>query len=176
MTVSDRIKLGVSSCLLGDKVRYDGKHKYFAGLYQGLSDEFVFQGFCPEVAVGMGVPRPPIQLVQCQQGIEACDVVDSNIMWTQQLTDYAQQEAATHIAKLSGFIFKKNSPSCAPGALKIFDTRGRILHQNGVGIFANVIQQQFPQLPVIDETGFADAIQRDRFVQDVRVFYQKSLM
>ncbi len=171
-SVATVIRLGVSQCLLGDSVRYDGKHKYCASLQENLNGEFVLEGFCPEVAAGMGVPRPPIQLVYFHSGIEVCDVANTGKKRTRQLTDYARCEMQRRIATLSGFIFKKGSPSCGPEGVAVFNPQGHVLHRQGVGVFAAMIQQQFPQLPVIDEKGFENPMRREQYLHAVRAYFQ----
>lgn len=164
------IRVGVSLCLLGEPVRYDGQHKYCSHLVEHLPNGIELAAFCPEVAIGMGVPRAPIQLVQVGNGIRVHEVGNAKHNVTEQLTAYAFEQCETQVADLGGFIFKKNSPSCGPDNVDVFDLQGCRLAQKATGIFAAVIRQQFPELPIIDEHDLANRKQRDEFFQQVRQY------
>ncbi len=170
------ITLGISSCLLGNSVRYDGMHKRNDIICSTLSHLFDFQPFCPEVAIGLGIPRPPIQLVQQEtdeetQGIRIVEVQNKQQDYTAQLTQYAERTVCTDFTAISGFIFKQSSPSCGMKRVKVYKPDGTFLHQRGVGHFAQVVQQQYPLLPVEEAERLVDAKVRERFVQRVYAYY-----
>ena len=174
------ITLGISSCLLGNAVRYDGKHKRSDTICSIFSHLFDFQPFCPEVAIGLGIPRPPIQLVQQKtdeetQGIRVVEVQNRKQDYTVQLTQYAKKTVCTDFTAISGFIFKQSSPSCGMERVKVYKSDGTFLHQRGIGRFAQVIQQQCPLLPVEEAERLIDVKVREHFVQRVYAYYACSL-
>ncbi len=166
------IIIGISSCLLGNAVRYDGKHKRNHSVCSMLSHSFNVQAFCPEVAIGLGIPRPPMQLVQQKiHDIRLIEVQNKTQDYTFPLIQYAEKTARTDLVGISGFIFKKSSPSCGMERVKVYKADGILLHKRGVGLFAQVIQQQYPLLPVIEAECLADVVIREQFFQQVYAYY-----
>jgi uncharacterized protein YbgA (DUF1722 family)/uncharacterized protein YbbK (DUF523 family) len=165
-----RIKIAASSCLLGNPVRYDGGHKHNAYLTKTLSNYFELVGFCPEAAIGMGIPRPPIRLVQREDGIHAVGLIDPDMDKTVELSAYARQ-VAPQLTGFSGFIFKKDSPSCGMERVKVFDDNN-VPARTGTGVFAAGIMQQCPQLPIEEEGRLLDPGLRENFIERVFVYYR----
>lgn len=165
-----QINIGISSCLLGNEVRYDGGHKRNAYILNTLSSYFQFQAFCPEAAIGMGIPRPPIRLVQRQDGIHAVGIQDPSMDKTSELSDYAF-ETIPQISPLSGFVFKKDSPSCGMERVKVYD-HNNMPGKTGQGIFANVVMQALPNLPVEEEGRLMDPVLRENFIERVFIYYR----
>lgn len=163
--------IGVSSCLLGNRVRYDGGHKKSSDIVDTLSSRFNLVPFCPEVAVGMGIPRPPIQLVMTSTGIRALGIADPEMDMTDALSTYARS-IHNELANLSGYIFKKNSPSCGIEQVKVF-TGDSQAQATGQGIFAAAIMQTWPMLPVIEEDALEDPVRREEFTVRVLRFHQQ---
>lgn len=163
----EKIKIGISSCLLGHKVRYDGSDKYHSYIEKTLGQFFSFHAFCPELEAGLGVPRPAVQLRQIDQVIRIVGVKNHDLDVTEklQLAVMKQQE---WISGLCGYILKKDSPSCGMERVKIY--QNEIPIRNGVGVFAAYLQNHFPQLPVEEEGRLGDAGLRENFIQ--RVFIQ----
>lgn len=162
--------IGISSCLLGDAVRYDGGHKRDRWLSETLGRHVRFKRFCPEVAIGMGTPRDPIQLVGSAAAYQARGVKDPGIDVTAPLSEYGRLTATRHTG-LSGFIFKSKSPSCGMERVRVRDTHGAPF-KVGIGLFAREIMQARPYLPVEEEGRLNDAVLRENFVN--RVFaYQR---
>ena len=110
-----QVRLGVSACLLGAKVRFDGGHKRNRFVIEELGSHFEFVSFCPEVAIGMGTPRPSIRLVGDVEAPRALGSRDDGLDVTDALQAYSANRAQ-RLEGLSGFIFKKDSPSCGSGA------------------------------------------------------------
>lgn len=162
----DKILVGISSCLLGHQVRYDGAHKYDSYIEQTLGQYFEFRPFCPEVESGMGVPRPAIQLQETPRGIRTICVKDHNQDVTERLQGVSTQQH-DWLANLSGYILKKDSPSCGMQRVKVY--KNNIPVRNGTGIFAGYLQQTFPELPVEEEGRLGDPTLRENFVQRVFV-------
>jgi len=165
--IKPRPRIGISSCLLGENVRYDGTNKLNAYITEQLATLFEFVPFCPEVAVGMGIPRPPIQLVDCDGEIHALGIADPSMDMSQALRDYAYQ-ISHDLAGLSAYIFKRNSPSCGISEVKVLNHNKYELR--GQGIYAQEIRRNFPDLPVIDEQQLADEKRREQFFQQVKKY------
>jgi uncharacterized protein YbbK (DUF523 family) len=159
-----RIRVGVSSCLLGERVRYDGGHKRDACIVATLGKIFAFVPVCPEVAVGLGVPRPPIRLVGSPRAPRAVVVDDPKRDVTVRLAAYGRRRGR-ELDDISGYIFKSRSPSCGIAGVPIA-TRGR-RRRSGSGIYAGAVMTTKPLLPVTDETGLADAARSANFIERV---------
>jgi len=162
------IKIGVSACLLGNNVRFDGGHKRSRFLTDALADCFELVAFCPEVAIGMGIPRQPIRLTGDPENPEAVGVKDRQLNVTQPLRDYSRQVAGT-LDGLCGFIFKKDSPSCGMTRVKVYNDKG-MAERTGTGLFAREIMQADPLLPVEEEGRLNDAGLCDSFITRVYVY------
>jgi len=166
--LSNKITIGVSACLLGRKVRFDGGHKRSHFITDALAGHFEFAAFCPEMAIGMGAPRQPIRLVGEDRNPQAVGVKTPQLNVTQPLRDYGTKTAG-EIDGLCGFIFKKDSPSCGMERVKIYNDKG-MPERSGTGIFAREIIKAHPLLPVEEEGRLNDANLRDNFVTRVYVY------
>lgn len=164
------VRIGISACLLGEKVRYDGSHKKNSVIIEQLSSLFEFVSYCPEVAIGMGVPRPPIQLVDCNGKIRALGIKDPDMDMSEALREYGKN-IHSEIAGLSGYIFKCNSPSCGINKVKVL-VKNNEFELRGQGLFAAEIRQQLPNLPIIDEKLFMHETLRKHFLSNVRHYFQ----
>lgn len=161
---TSKIPIGISACLLGENVRYDGGHKKDAYITATFTKYFLLIPFCPEVAIGLGVPRQPIELAQTEKGIRVRGVIDSSLDVTDDLRKYTDEQRDGH-ANLFGFILKANSPSCGIEGVKVLT--GNTYQQNGVGIFAQRLMKNFPLLPVEDERRLEREDIRENFFQCV---------
>lgn len=164
-----KIQVGISSCLLGHQVRFDGAHKYHSYIEQTLGQYFQFRHFCPEVESGMGIPRPAVQLRETTTGIRCVGVKDHNLDVTEQLQTVSAQQHHW-LTGLCGYILKKDSPSCGMQRVKIY--KNDIPARHGTGIFAAYLQQTFPALPIEEEGRLGDPILRENFVQRVFVLHR----
>lgn len=167
---STRIRLGISSCLLGQSVRYDGGHKHNEYITATLGSCFEFVPFCPEVAVGLGVPRPPIQLVRQARGVRALGVTNAALDVTDQLVAYAERVAPA-LTAVSGYILKKSSPSCGMERVTVYRAKGAPL-VNGVGVYARVLMERRPEMPFEDEGRLMDPVLRENFIERVFVYHR----
>ncbi len=167
-----RIRIGVSSCLLGQPVRYDGGHKYAAYIARDLGRCFELVPVCPEVAIGLGVPRPPMQLVGKPQAPRARVIEEPARDYTRKLAAYGRR-MARELDDLSGYVFKSRSPSCALGGVPVYPrlAGGRARHA-GRGIYAHALLTAQPLLPAIEEEALVDARVRVQFVQRVRTYHR----
>ncbi|MBD3648935.1 MAG: DUF523 and DUF1722 domain-containing protein, partial [Pseudomonadales bacterium] len=159
-----RPKLGVSSCLMGQQVRYDGGHKHNRYVTEMLGEWFDFVPWCPEVAIGLSIPRPPIRLVKKDDRIRAVGVEDGNLDVTERLADYARDNVP-YFDELSGYIVKKDSPSCGMERVKIY-TEG-MPERKGTGIYTGVMMEAMPDLPVEEEGRLSDPGLRENFIDRV---------
>ncbi|MEO1882297.1 MAG: DUF523 and DUF1722 domain-containing protein [Methyloprofundus sp.] len=163
------IKVGISSCLLGNEVRYDGGHKSNDYIRQTLSQYFEFKPFCPELESGMSVPRPPIQLRHTEQGIRCVVVKDHERDVTEQLQS-CNQKQDHWLGDLCGYILKNGSPSCGMERVKVY--RNEHPDRSGTGIFAQYLKDHYPLLPIEEEGRLGDAKLRENFIQRVYVYHR----
>lgn len=162
-----KIPVGVSSCLLGERVRYDGGHKGHSYITRTLGEYFEFYPFCPELNIGLGIPRKPIRLARGAGNDVICvEINDPEKEYTAKLRNCANEQQSWH-RKLCGYILKKDSPSCGMERVKIWDNAMPV--REGVGIYAQQMMHNFPYLPVEEEGRMGDAVLRENFIQRVFV-------
>lgn len=163
----NKIPVGISSCLLGEKVRFDGGHKNNSYVGKTLGQYFDLQAFCPELDIGLGIPRKPIRLSRKDSDVIRCIPVDNpEPDFTDALTKSANDKKQWH-SNLCGYILKKDSPSCGMERVKIWGDVMPI--REGVGIYAGKLMENFPYLPVEEEGRLGDAVLRENFIQRVFV-------
>jgi uncharacterized protein YbgA (DUF1722 family)/uncharacterized protein YbbK (DUF523 family) len=160
------IRIGISACLLGDAVRFDGGHKRDPFLTDTLGAFVEWVPVCPEVESGFGTPRESMRLVRGEDGVRlltvrtAIDLTDRMAAFTRRRVAQLEGEA------LSGYVLKKDSPSCGMARVKIYGTRG-VPEKTGRGLFAAGLLERFPALPVEEEGRLSDPRLRDNFVERV---------
>jgi len=162
-----RIKVGISTCLLGQKVRFDGGHKHDRYITDILGEYFEFVPVCPEVAIGMGTPREAVRL---EGDVDAPRMVGvkSGKNWTAKMNKYSRQRVSLFKNQpISGYILKKDSPSCGMERVRVYGAAG-MPARNGRGLFAAELIKQFPLLPIEEEGRLNDVRLRENFI--VRVF------
>lgn len=170
----DLIPVGISSCLIGEPVRFDGGHKQNAYIMSTLGQYFDFRSFCPEMAIGLGAPRPTLRLVKQQERVEARGVKDQAIDVTDDLIDIAEQQKPWH-EDICGYIVKKGSPSCGMERVKVYHKD--IPQADGVGLYTQTVMRNFPNLPVEEEGRLGDPHLRENFIQRVYIYQRwKSLV
>ena len=165
----EKIKLGVSSCLLGERVRYDGGHKLDHFLTDTLGAYVDWVLVCPEVESGLSVPREAMHLVG---DVEAPRLVTirTGVDHTSRMRQWAKKKVTILAAEdLCGFVFKSRSPSSGMRGVKIYSPEG-IPNSTGSGIFAKAFQDRFPLLPVEDEGRLHDPGLRENFIERVFVY------
>lgn len=167
------VRVGVSRCLLGDRVRYDGGHKRDPFVLNFLAPYVDFVPVCPEVEVGMKVPRPTLRLVRDDRGPRMVipdeddrDVTDDMNRYSARRTRELERDA------LDGFILKSGSPSCGMERVKLYG-KGGMPMKAGVGLFAAALMERMPLLPVEEEGRLNDPVLRENFI--VRVFAHRRL-
>jgi uncharacterized protein YbbK (DUF523 family) len=166
-----KIKIAVSSCLLGEAVRYDGTDKEMPFITQQLAKEYNLISLCPEMAIGLGVPRPPIHLVECEAGVQVLRIDKPSENLTKALLEYGSEIIQSH-PDLCGYIFKKNSPSCGTKKVKVLNEDGEY-ERRGIGMYAAAIIKELPSLPIIDEEDLLNENLKLNFISSV-VEYSKS--
>jgi uncharacterized protein YbgA (DUF1722 family)/uncharacterized protein YbbK (DUF523 family) len=160
-----RISIGISSCLLGEKVRYDGGHKQDRYITGTLGRFFRFVPVCPEVGSGLPIPREAMRL-EYHDGTIRLMTVKTRQDMTLLVTEYASRVVEELEAEdLCGFIFKKDSPSSGLWRVKVYD--GNVPRKTGRGIFAEQVVKRFPLLPVEDEGRLNDLPIRENFIERI---------
>lgn len=167
---AQKIQIGVSSCLLGEEVRYNGGHKRSRYVTDILAEYFDYVPLCPELAIGLGVPRPPIRLVGKIASPQAISPDDSSIDATEALDQYGRDIGRTHTF-ISGFILKSKSPSCGMDRVKVYDHNG-VPSPNGRGLFARALMETQPLLPCEEEGRLNDPGLRGSFLERVFAFHR----
>ncbi len=160
-----RLRLGVSACLLGQPVRYDGGHKRDGFVADLLAEHFELLPLCPEVAIGLGVPRRPIRLVQTAAGLRVRGVHDPAL----DVTDALDGEAARvsrDLPDLCGYVLKKNSPSCGMARVKTYTEAG-MPNGRASGAYAAGLMARQALLPVEEEGRLNDPPLRENFIERV---------
>jgi uncharacterized protein YbgA (DUF1722 family)/uncharacterized protein YbbK (DUF523 family) len=164
------MNLGISACLLGQEVRYDGTHKLDHYLRDELGRFVTWEAVCPETECGLGVPREAMRLIDTRQGIRL-----RTINTTIDHTDRMQGWIARKLEKLAkldlrGFVFKSKSPSSGMAGVKLYPEGGGQPQPKGVGLFAAAFMERFPLVPVIDEGRMHDAELRENFIERIFAF------
>lgn len=164
------LRLGVSACLLGHEVRYDGGHKRDRFVTDMLGRFAEWVAVCPELESGMGVPRPTLRLVREGEAIRLREV-HSGADHTRSLERFAARRVK-ELPELDGYVLKKDSPSCGYTRVKVFSEHG-MARREGRGLFAEELVRRNPNLPVEDEGRLHDATLRENFIE--RLFAYRRL-
>jgi uncharacterized protein YbbK (DUF523 family)/uncharacterized protein YbgA (DUF1722 family) len=172
-------RIGISACLLGYSVRYNGGHKKQDWIVERLSRWVTFDSICPEVAMGLSVPRPALRLdvdnlrsspdqVRMVTSHSKVDYTELAKTTVERILS-SDEEGLAEIAgspPWDGFILKKDSPSCGVERVRVYPPSGIPL-RTGVGFFARALQDKYPLLPVIEEGRLSDPVARDHFIERV---------
>jgi uncharacterized protein YbgA (DUF1722 family)/uncharacterized protein YbbK (DUF523 family) len=166
------IRVGISSCLLGQEVRWDGGHKRDRFLTDELAPYVEWVAVCPEVEIGMGTPRETVQLVREQGGLHLVGT-RSRRDWTEAMESFAVRRVrALERLDLCGYVLKKDSPSCGMERVKVRDASG-MAKRDGRGLFAEALLAAIPALPVEEEGRLNDPVLRENWIE--RVFAYRRL-
>jgi uncharacterized protein YbbK (DUF523 family) len=166
-----RLRLGVSSCLLGENVRYDGGHRRSRFLADDLHPYVEWVGVCPEVELGLEVPRGPIQLLRKPGGRYELWTRDTRQDLTARMQGWADQRLGK-LPELDGFVLKHRSPSCGISGARVFEDLEALFgdgpyERTGRGLWAAALVERFPDLPIADESTLDDRGARTLFVRRV---------
>ena len=163
------IRLGISACLLGQEVRFDGGHKRDRFLTDELGKYVEWVPVCPEVEVGMGTPRETIRLVRIGQDTRMV-TTRSGIDYTDRMREWAHDRMGELSREdLDGYVLKKDSPSCGMARVKVTTGNGAPT-RDGRGLFAAVLLERWPLLPVEEEGRLSDPRLRENFIERVFAF------
>lgn len=164
-TSTTPVRLGVSRCLLGERVRYDGGHKFDSYISGTLGAYMEFVPLCPEEGAGLGVPRQPVHLEGDPKNPRAVGLHARDLDVTLPLRDFSRRSA--HSLEVDGFLLKSGSPSCGMARVQVFDAGRRRM---GVGIFARELMAAQPLLPLEEENGLGIPERRAGFIEKVFAF------
>ncbi len=162
-----RIKIGISSCLIGENVRFDSGHKRNSLIMNMLAPHFQLLAFCPEMEIGLGTPRETLRLVSIDEQIRCVGTKTDTLDVTHRLKTSAEEQAHWH-HDLCGYILKKDSPSCGMERVRVY--KNDMPARTGVGIYADTLMKNFPHLPIEEEGRLEDPVLRENFIQRVFVF------
>lgn len=168
-----KIKVGISSCLLGERVRYNAEHKYSKTCAEDLAQYFELVPFCPEVGIGLGVPRKPISLVGDANNPSVAGIDNYPQDIKQALQNYARE--ILQISDLCGYIFMQRSPSCGVYNVKVFDREENVVSETGTGVYAQMICETMSDLPYEESARLDDPKTREAFIKAVRLFAEQKL-
>lgn len=161
------LRLGVSSCLLGEEVRYDGSHARDRFVTDRLGPWVEWVSVCPEAEAGLGIPRPTIRIVE-DEGNQRVLAPKTG----EDVTPALERQAAERVPQLAdigldGFVFKKGSPSCGMSRVAAYRTNGHRANTKAVGFFARAVMQAYPNLPVEEDGRLNDNTLRENFIERV---------
>jgi uncharacterized protein YbgA (DUF1722 family)/uncharacterized protein YbbK (DUF523 family) len=168
---NDRPQIGASACLTGKAVRFDGgfiKNKF---IIEDCSNFFDIHTMCPEVEMGLGIPRPTIQLRDFDGERHLVYSKQPDIQITEDMHSYADRKLQS-LPALDGFIFKKDSPSCGVDRVPVVNNKTGGRKRDGIGMFAQLFKEKFPQVPTEDEGRLNDKNIRENFLERVYAHYR----
>jgi uncharacterized protein YbgA (DUF1722 family)/uncharacterized protein YbbK (DUF523 family) len=160
------IRLGISACLLGQQVRFDGGHKRDPFLVETFGAFVEWVPVCPEVELGLGTPREALRLVRKPDGVHMVNTRSGRDISAEMRAWALQRAEALEAEHLAGFVLKKDSPSCGMERVKLY-VEGGMAEKQGRGLFAQALMARYPQLPVEEEGRLSDPRLRDNFIERV---------
>ncbi len=167
--MGDRLKLGISACLLGERVRYNGGHKRSSLCTEVLAEHFELVPVCPEMAIGLGTPRPSIRLVGDADAPRALIPQTHDRDLTTELRAQGAR-IAREMDDISGFVLMHKSPSCGLHRVKLYRDNGHLAEATTRGVFAATLHNLRPDLPLEDEGRLHDPVLRENFLNRVFVY------
>jgi uncharacterized protein YbgA (DUF1722 family)/uncharacterized protein YbbK (DUF523 family) len=165
------IRIGISACLMGQAVRFDSGHKKDVFLMGTLGRFVEWLPVCPEVECGLGTPRESMRLVRRPDGVALVTVRSALDLTRRMETFVAARAAAIARDDLSGFVFKKDSPTCGLARVKVYDPNGSP-SKDGRGLFASAVVERCPHLPVEEEGRLSDPRLREAFIERVFAYWR----
>ncbi len=168
--MDDAIRVGVSSCLLGQKVRYDGGHKRHDFVADILGARVVFVPVCPEVELGLGTPRQTLRLIRRDDDVRL--IMANGHDYTTAMRAFAKKRVEQlKDEDLSGYVLKKDSPSCGLTRVKVYEETG-IPAKTGRGVYADALLARWPHLPVEEEGRLQDEALRENFLERLTAYHR----
>ncbi|MBL8900061.1 MAG: DUF523 domain-containing protein [Planctomycetes bacterium] len=158
-------RLGISACLLGERVRWDGGQKRDEGLLLACAGRVEWVPVCPERELGLGVPREPIHLRAGSAGVRLVGAESGREHGAAMAAFATRRSRELAAADLDGFVLKSRSPSCGLEALPVYDERGaRVLSEDGVGRFAEILRRELPEIVCAEERHLQAPDRREAFL------------
>lgn len=168
--MADRMRVGVSSCLLGQKVRYDGGHKRHDFVADTLGARVDFVPVCPEVELGLGTPRQTLRLIRKDEDVRL--IMANGHDYTHAMRAFAKKRVEQlKDDDLSGYVLKKDSPSCGLTRVKVYEETG-IPAKTGRGVYAEALLERWPHLPVEEEGRLQDEALRENFLERLDAYHR----
>ncbi|ALR76002.1 YbgA family protein [[Enterobacter] lignolyticus] len=170
--MSEKIPVGISACLLGEKVRFDGGHRRFPFAVEELSPWVAFEPVCPEMAIGLPVPRPALRLVKGESGEMELRFSDKR---EGELSSAMREFTHKRIARfehLCGYIVCAKSPSCGMERVRVYDAKSHNNRKSGRGIYTEILMQTYPWLPVEEDGRLHDPVLRENFVERIYALHE----
>ncbi|MCC7185697.1 MAG: DUF523 domain-containing protein, partial [Acidobacteria bacterium] len=168
--MAEAIRVGVSSCLLGQKVRYDGGHKRHDFVADTLGARVVFVPVCPEVELGLGTPRQTLRLIRTDGDVRL--IMANGHDYTAAMRAFAKKRVEQlKDDDLSGYVLKKDSPSCGLTRVKVYEETG-IPFKSGRGVYADALLERWPHLPVEEEGRLQDEALRENFLERLSAYHR----
>ncbi|WP_227317912.1 YbgA family protein [Cedecea davisae] len=174
--MNDSIPIGISACLLGENVRFDGGHKRMAFAVNDLAPWVRFEAICPEMAIGLPTPRPALRLVKINEGeiaLRFSNKTEGDL--TAAMQDFSSRRVSG-LEHLCGYIVCAKSPSCGLERVRVYDADSKNNRKSGTGIFTTELQRQFPWLPVEEDGRLCDPAIRENFVERVYTLHDLNLV
>ncbi|MBV7314505.1 DUF523 and DUF1722 domain-containing protein [Shewanella sp. NIFS-20-20] len=164
-----RIQLGISACLMGQEVRFDGGHKRSTYVLHELKDMFDYLPICPEMAIGLGAPRKSVRLVRDQDTI-LLQSADGQLDITTPMNHYCDSKVA-ELSELGGYLFCAKSPTCGMERVTEYKIGTNNGTKTGVGVFARALMDAYPLMPVEETSRLNDSHIRDNFFTRVYAYH-----
>lgn len=162
--------IGISQCLTNSIVRYDAKTEFNKNLVDALSQHFELLAICPEVECGLGMPRPPVELVETDKEIKVLGRDNKSLDVSDSLISYSRTKILS-LAHLSGYVFKARSPSCGVESTPVYSLDGSVKRYSN-GIFVEALIKQYPAMPVIDDAEIIIEERLSKFMDAINCYAQ----
>lgn len=170
--MSEKILVGISACLLGESVRFDGGHKRMTFAVESLSPWVAFEPVCPEMAIGLPVPRPALRLVKVRDGAISLRFSDKREGDLTEKMQHFSEQRVSRFEHLCGYIVCAKSPSCGMERVRVYDDEGKNNRKTGRGIYTRVLMETFPWLPVEEDGRLNDPALRENFVERIYTLHE----
>ncbi|WP_312358134.1 YbgA family protein [Mixta calida] len=169
--MSEKIPVGISACLLGESVRFDGGHRRLTFATDELAPYVRYEPICPEMAIGLPTPRPALRLVKKEDEVALCFSKTGGEEITSQMQDFATRKVAG-LHHLCGYILCAKSPSCGMERVRIYEPDSNNNRKEGIGIFTQALQREMPWLPMEEDGRLHDDELRENFVSRVYALHE----
>ncbi|WP_380184387.1 YbgA family protein [Kalamiella sp. sgz302252] len=170
--MSGKIPVGISACLLGDTVRFDGGHKRCAFAAEELAPFMRYEPVCPEMAIGLPTPRPALRLTEtADDSVELCFSNGKGEPQTEKMQSFSEKKIAS-LHHLCGYIVCAKSPSCGMERVRVYQAENNNNRKEGVGIFTRELMKQMPWLPVEEDGRLHDPVLRENFVERIYTLHE----